>query len=404
MVISQKKSIAGVCIASALSFVLYAFAFEPNGIAELAYIFAIPAIIACKILFVENKEYRKISLACVRTQNEKSKKFYGQILDKFSKVKKAYLLTTFVCSYLAWIWLLIWLRHVYPPSGWIGVVLLPLAVSTLFIFPWFALLPILLPSSEEDAITRLIKLAGLASIWVLLEWIRTWLFTGFPWLLLANSQWTRIAVIQSASWGGVWIVSFMLIFFNLATAEYLYKLYALQKAKFIKQDCKLSKITPEFYVALLLVMSGVWTYVANLPRAENEKVLFKAGLVQTDFAGILKWSDNLASENLAVIRTLSEGLADTGVDIILLPEAATPPRFPINYPLMKNWIETLAKDIKTPLLTGNMTYDVKTASAQNGAFFVSETKGISPQFYAKKHLVPFGEYVPKLFWFLDKVV
>ena len=101
MVISSKKTIAGVSIASALSFVLYAFAFEPYGMAELAYIFAIPAIIACKIFFVENKEYRKVSLAYIQTKNEKSKKFYGQILSKFSRVRKIYLLTIFVCSYLS---------------------------------------------------------------------------------------------------------------------------------------------------------------------------------------------------------------------------------------------------------------------------------------------------------------
>ncbi len=406
MVISAKKTIIGTLLASVVSFTLYAFAFEPYGVAEFAYVFAIPVILACKILFVENQYYKKILIAFKRTENEKTKVFYADILKKFSSVKKTYLWSTFIGSYLAWIGLLVWLRHVYPPSGWIAVFGLPLVVAGAFVFPWFALLPKLLPKSEEDALSRLIKIAGLAGLWVLLEWVRSWIFTGFPWLLLGHSQWTRIAVIQSASWGGVWIVSFTLIFFNLAVSEYLYKLYVLQKSRFLRDDttAKLSKFTPEFYVALLLVVSGVWTYIANLPRLENEEHKFKAGLVQTDFAGILKWSDALSSENLKVVKDLSTGLAKTNVDVILYPEAATPPRYPINFLAMRKWIEDMAKDLKTPLLMGNMIYNTQTDTAQNGVFFISETEGLSKEYYAKKHLVPFGEYVPAIFSFMGKIV
>ncbi len=404
MVTSKKIASAATIVGVALSFLLYAFAFEPYGTAELAYVFAIPAILVCKIFFVENKLYQNLLFKVKYTENQKAKELFKTGLKQFAPIKKTYLISAFVSSYIAWIGLLIWLRHVYPPSGWGAVVALPLAISALFFFPWFALLPALLPSSEENALSRLIKYLALAGLWVVLEWIRSWFLTGFPWLLLANSQWTRIAVIQSASWGGVWIVSFTLIFFNLAVAEYIYKLYAIQKSKFSKEQKKLSKLTPEIYVALLLVLSGVWTYIVNLPRAENEKTLFRAGLVQTDFAGLLKWSQELASEHLRIIKNLATGLTKANVDVVLLPEAATPPRYPINFSPMKNWMGNLSKTIKTPILTGNMTYDFTTGSAQNGAFFVSEITGVSDDFYTKKHLVPFGEYVPKMFSFIGKVV
>ena len=404
MVASKKIVSVATVIAVALSFLLYALSFEPYGTAESAYIFAIPAILACKILFVENKLYQNLRFKIKNTENPKAKELFKNGLKQFAPINKVYFISVFVFSYLAWVGLLIWLRHVYPPTGWLIAILFPIVISSLFFFSWFALLPIMLPSSSEDALSRLIKYAAIASLWVILEWIRSWLLTGFPWLLLANTQWTRVAVIQSASWGGVWFVSFTLIFFNLATAEYLYKLYAWHRGRFSKENTKFSKMTPEFYVALLLVLSGVWTYIVNLPRLENETKLFRAGLVQTDFAGILKWSNELASENLKTIKTLTLGLNKANVDVVLLPEAATPPKYPINYMLMKNWLENLAKTAKTPILTGNITYDAKTDTAQNGAFFISETNGVSSDFYAKKHLVPFGEYVPKMFSFLGKVV
>ena len=300
MVVSNKIAGAMAVVAVALSFCLYAFAFEPFGVAEFAYVFAIPAILACKVLFVENKKRPR--------DPSKPKPFL-----------RAYLAAAFAGSYLAWVWLLVWLRHVYPPAGWFAVVLLPLVISTLFVFPWFAALPYMLPKSAEDAFSRMLKLAGLAGLWVLLEWVRGWIFTGFPWLPLGNSQWTRIASIQSASWGGVWIISFTLVFFNLATAEYGYRVYLIQRKKFLRGESGVSKFAPEFYAALLLVFASMWTYIANMPRAENETKLFRAGLVQPDFAGILKWDDSLASENFGVVNNLSSALALLEVDVILLP-------------------------------------------------------------------------------------
>ena len=46
----KKFANATALIAVAFSFVLYVVAFEPFGVAEFAYVFAVPAIIACRFL------------------------------------------------------------------------------------------------------------------------------------------------------------------------------------------------------------------------------------------------------------------------------------------------------------------------------------------------------------------
>lgn len=431
---STKLKCAAAAVSVAVSCALYAAAFEPYGVAEFAYVFAIPAVVACKLLFVETRkqpdparrprpDFAKTPLpaATLKTHSANTESVSASATPcattfqhapahsaqprKKSPIKRVYLISAFVGTYAAWVWILAWLRHVYPPAGYAAVAVLPLIISAGFIFPWFALLPKMLPRSDEDALSRLVNYLAIASVWTLLEWLRSWIMTGFPWLVLANSQWTRTAVIQSASWGGVWFVSFSLIFFNLATAEYVCRLYKLQRAKFAAQNAaKQNRFTPEFYVALLLILSGVWTYIANLPRAENERTEFRAGLVQTDFAGILKWNDALATQNLQTISALTQELSKNDTDVILWPEAATPPRYPVNFPQMKAWIEDAARRANTPLLIGALTYDTQTDTAQNGAFFVSEKSGFAPHGYAKKHLVPFGEYVPAPFSFLGKVV
>ena len=194
----------------------------------------------------------------------------------------------------------------------------------------------------------------------------------------------------------------------MAIAEYIYRIYVRQKFKIANRFEKISpisKISPELYLAVLMVVSGVWLYILNLPRTENERVEFRAGMIQPDFAGILKWNDSLAEQNIETVINLTKGLKDSSVDVILWPEAATPPRYPIiGTPQMKAIIEGLAKSQNTPLLIGNMAYSFEDKAAQNGAFAVDPERGLNPNFYAKRKLVPFGEYVPSWCGFLGKVV
>lgn len=432
--IIERRTAAAVA-AVAVSFAMYVAAFEPFGCAEFAYVFAVPAILACRFLCGANEDLKAIvpeqnrpkyfddeyareiekygmSAPCIACAYESEKIRKRTDTENEKKLqrnrKRIWLVSTFFCSWAAWAAILIWLRHVYPPAGYLAVFLLPLVVGGGFVFPWFALLPRLLPNLGDSVFSRLFSLLGIAGFWVALEWLRSWIFTGFPWLLLAHSQWMRPAAVQTAEFGGVWIVSFGIVFFNLAIAEYIYRIYVRQKFKIANRFEKISpisKISPEFYLAVLMVVSGVWLYILNLPRTENERVEFRAGMIQPDFAGILKWNDSLAEQNIETVINLTKGLKDSSVDVILWPEAATPPRYPIiGTPQMKAIIEGLAKSQNTPLLIGNMAYSFEDKAAQNGAFAVDPERGLNPNFYAKRKLVPFGEYVPSWCGFLGKVV
>ncbi len=358
-----------------ISFALYAVAFEPFGAAEAAYVFAVPSILAARL--VSNAGGRP-----------------------------AWVWSTFGFSYAAWIGILVWLRHVYEPFGFFAMLSLPLVISTLFIFPWFYALPQMLPKESDGIWASFLKILGLAGFWIILEWLRSWIFTGFPWLLLGESQWRRTAVIQTAEFGGVWIISFMLIFFNLAVAEYLRRIYAIQRNKLLTgtQTPFLRRISPEFYTALLLMLSGVWIYAWRMPHGNPAETL-RVGLVQTDFAGILKWKPELGYQNLAAVKNLTLGLKKANVDVVALPEAATPPMWPIvGLDEMQSWFETLAKDLGKPIITGNMAYLNEKRASQNGAFVIEPNSGLKREYYAKRKLVPFGEYVPKWAFFMSSVV
>lgn len=404
--IKKSSANAAAVIAVAFSFCMYVAAFEPFGAAELAYVFAVPAILACRFLCGKNGAAQRRAALERAGLADKTDPRDSEAQKK--RGKKIWLVSAFAFSYAAWIAILVWLRHVYPPAGYAAAVLLPLIIAGLFVFPWFALLPKMLPSLGENHAARLVKLAGAASLWVALEWARSWMFSGFPWNLLAHSQWLRPASIQSAEYGGVWIVSFTLIFFNLAIAEYVYRLFEWQRWKMSSNfagKIPYSRFSPEFYAALALAMSGVWIYISKMPRPENRETAFCAGMVQTDFAGILKWDEKLAESNLAIIERLTDGLKLAQADVALWPEAATPPRWPVvGTPAMQKWIERLSAKNAMPIIMGNMAYDFAEKTAQGGAFAVSPKDGLYEKFYAKRRLVPFGEYVPSWCKWLGKVV
>ncbi len=64
----------------------------------------------------------------------------------------------------------------------------------------------------------LAAVAVLPSAWVLAEAVRSWHRLGGPWALLGASQWNQPATLVSASLGGVWLTSFLLVATNTAVA------------------------------------------------------------------------------------------------------------------------------------------------------------------------------------------
>jgi apolipoprotein N-acyltransferase len=138
---------------------------------------------------------------------------------------RVWLLGSWGASAATWFCLLIWLRHMEPPMGWVALVILS-GIMAGFNLPWYAAARWLFPRAMESPLRlRLIALLGLAGGWVVTEWVRTWLFFGFPWATLAVSQWQRPPMLPLAAWTGAYGVSFILIFFNLALAGYGWRLF-----------------------------------------------------------------------------------------------------------------------------------------------------------------------------------
>lgn len=232
----------------------------------------------------------------------------------------------------------------------------------------------------------------------MLEWSRTWLFWGFPWAPLALSQWERPVVLQIAAWSGAYGVSFLLIFFNLCLAQTL-------QHRFMRRERKLwmGWFSPDLYVGMGALGFCIYIFFSALPHPNSAERMFTAAVVQPYIAPELKWDINRELENLEILERHTRFVSSLESDVILWPEAATP--WPVmGAPQMQVRVERLVNEIEKPILMGNLAEDRVTKEWRNGVFLVEPGAGLSSDFYTKRELVPFGEYVPPMLSFIDKFV
>ncbi len=322
---------------------------------------------------------------------------------------KQFLSVGFFAFWLSWSGILIWLRHVYPGWGYFAVAFLAF-FNACFSTLWLAALRWVVRRCDlsRPAAIRLISMLGLSAAWVLLEWVRTWLFTGFPWLPLAASQWVQPVLLQLCEWTGAWGVSFLLVFLNLCIAGYLRSLYAMMRPSargLTETRVRLGGVSlrmsfhMELYVGMLALLACVSLMAASVGRMHQKRLpLFNAGVVQPWMDPFGKWSNEESEKNWGLLRSLSLSLRAQEPDIYLWPEAATPwAVLGEGTQAGRAIVEGLVDELGAPLLMGNISNEE--GRWYNGIYLVNPQAGVSPFFYAKQHLVPFGEYVPLKEWF-----
>lgn len=304
-----------------------------------------------------------------------------------------FIITESVCT-LGWLGLLVWLCHV-TVLGWLALSM----VLAQFMVGWFYIARFSLSRVlMKSAGTRLMCLLALAGAWCVLEWVRGWILSGFPWLPLAASQWERPVMLQVIAWTGAYGLSFVLIFFNGALALYGARWWTLHK---MGQSMPRSL---ELYAAIILIFGCAVLFLTGIPAQRNlENRLFRVGVVQPYVPATMKWVPGEAQMNWETLERLSILIARMDVDVVLWPESATP--LPVKGPNpMQGWVEALSRSIEEPILMGNMAREGYLW--YNGIFFVDPVFGLDDRYYVKRKLVPFGEYVPFRSWLpgVEKIV
>lgn len=220
------------------------------------------------------------------------------------------------------------------------------------------------------------------AIWVLSEWLRGWLFTGFPWLLIGHSQLDTL-LAGYFPLGGSLLVSWLVLTIAgaLATLGYL---------------------RPKTQLLAVLAITLVTVFGWALQRAEWTQPQGKplsVALVQGNIEQQNKWAREWLLPTVDRYQALTQ--KHLAYDLIVWPEVALPGTYQLFSPTV---LEPLRKDLiarQSDLITGILYED-------GGRLYNSLIKlGDDTEVYHKRHLVAFGEYIPLrrwVSWFEDWIV
>lgn len=313
---------------------------------------------------------------------------------------RTWLCSTGVASAGAWLALLAWLRHVHPPLGWLGWILLSLYCA-LYLWAWLAALRwVFATLGERGAPDRMIGCLGLAGLWVGLEALRGWALTGFGWLPLSASQAENPVMLALCQATGPLGPSAVLVLVNLGLARWILRQLAERPAGTPGPAPGILRgLTPELYLGLAAVAAAFWLHVDGASRP-RETLPVRVGAVQPDTDPNRKWAPGEAGALLRQLGSLSREAAESKPDILLWPEAAAP--FPLEAPAYLAFLRSLAAETGATLVLGAI--EGREGGYANSIAAVGAEGPTGPA-YAKRRLVPFGEYVPGADWLpLRKVV
>jgi len=198
--------------------------------------------------------------------------------------------------------------------------------------------------------------------------------------LLAYTQASNLALLQAGSWGGPHLLGFILVLFNASLAE------AWIDAPTGKPGPAVGPLS-----AAILLAAGVWAHGAAvlLGRSPETSEPGRIEILQPKVEQYHKWDQAYVSEILDGYQRLQEGSRPKPPLLVVWPETSIPRATPIDeaVPEAARW----AKSLGSTHLVGVLARSE--AGAVNGVQLVTQDGRVGG-FYAKRELVPFGEYVP----------
>ncbi len=219
------------------------------------------------------------------------------------------------------------------------------------------------------------------ALWFTVEWLRSWLLTGFPWLSLGYSQITSPLASWAPLIGEAGITTLMLLF---ATGLYVIA------AHFKK--LKALYLLVGICVATTIVNQLNWV----TKTGDSTSVVMVQGNVKQE----LRWVPENELPTMEMYYRLTEPYL--GTDLIIWPEAGIPRIEPMAVEFLDDLDNTLAANGST-LITGIIDYNFESRDIYNSLIVVGRKSAqdnlghyIYPHSnrYYKHHLLPIGEFVP----------
>jgi apolipoprotein N-acyltransferase len=238
-------------------------------------------------------------------------------------------------------------------------------------------------------------------LWVSLEYIRSFLFTGFPWGLIGYTQFNVLHLIQISDIFGVYGVSFCIALSN--AAMFLAYLYLTKKGVN-------TRLAGGSAVTLALIFCFVWFYgnrrIHSIQKLISHSPSIKAAIVQGNIDQAKKWDPAFQRASTVKYINLSLLTKKHNPDLVVWPETATPFYF-LHNARLSEMVKKGVYDTGTDFLIGSPSFNLGKNRVEyyNSAYLIGPEGTVYGK-YDKAHLVPFGEYIPFKKWlpFLGKMV
>jgi apolipoprotein N-acyltransferase len=228
-----------------------------------------------------------------------------------------------------------------------------------------------------------------ASLWTLAEWLRSWVFSGFPWLAAGYAQVPPSPLAGFAPIVGVYGVTLSAALAGALLGELLR--CALRSAEQCRADQ--GRRWPALPLLTLALLLGTGALLREVRWTQASGEALSVALLQGNVAQEIKWRPERFADSLRVYYQLAQ---ENPAQLTILPETALPAfldQIPAEY---VEGLRQLALRQQGELLLG-------IAVAEGRQYFnAAVSLGATPsQRYRKVHLVPFGEFVPPGFaWFM----
>ncbi len=213
-------------------------------------------------------------------------------------------------------------------------------------------------------------LGVLPALWVLTEWLRGWILSGFGWLAAGYSQ-ADSWLMGYAAIGGIHLMSWVVL---LTAGGFVMLVSGPMRMRAI--------------AAILILCLWVGGYIAGVVRWTEPKTnLLTVSLVQGAVPQDLKWQREQFLPTLDLYRELTQD--SEGSRLIIWPEAAIPSLHEHVVGYLAE-IESWAASRDSDVMLGILRTDPMGTAVQNTLISL----GDPPSVYVKRHLVPYGEYFP----------
>ncbi|MBU1169205.1 MAG: apolipoprotein N-acyltransferase [Proteobacteria bacterium] len=231
-------------------------------------------------------------------------------------------------------------------------------------------------------------------LWVCLELIRTYAFSGFPWELLGYSQHNYIKIIQIADITGVYGLSFLIMLVNCSLFSLLLFLS--------KKPWQGHRVTPGIalaHVAAASVLFALCLIYGDFRIKQIDQWVSKApgltvSVIQGNIDQSLKWTPAYQQQTILKYNRLSSLASADSPDLVIWPETAAPFYYGNDKALTHLLMQGLSSTGRDFIIGFPSFVQKQNHFDFYNSAILLDRDGAIKDTYSKVKLVPFGEYVP----------